>query len=796
MRGIKPLIFFSFLLFSLWLAPQALAVVSNNYYLNGNLGVGPGAANPQNGIAVGSNMELRTIDNANGSYYGTLKWFGLQLGNNGINKIIAGRTTPGGSLGFFVNNSTSVTNHDQAMDGTLALYIGNNGNVGIGPGTPATNPPYTLNVAGSMNVATLLNTDILALRGKQFVQADNDSILRINYANHYSTLLINSGLLIANGGISTSQLAASGGIATTEIIADSFKTSTGSFTISGSNSYGINVNTSMNLQAQLLINGTASLTKDALLLNTRYALKDDNDGWLRLNGSANYSGVLVPYGVTRLAGPLQLGNGLTTLDISQSPFGSLTVRGDKTSGGTTWGGINFRYSNNDDMGTLMIHPNVQGFMKNDNSGLLWGFSNGTLIAGSVPTSRLSGAIDIASQTQGNLPLSRTSGTIDIVSQTSGDLPASRLFGTLISNDYFYLKNSGNLASNYQAMQYGGNYLSLNGNGDFPAGVVIGYFGGANSNLSVRGNVFANMYFDDDYANYYMDFNGSSKIKNLVVAGTLTSTDYIYLQGSGQNQPGRESLTYGSSYLALNAKGQFTSGVYVGYPGQAVSDLTVSGKTTSNGGFSGNCYKASSVIGQVSGNFVTTVGTNPSACNMDIAEIYSSAEDVASGDILVINSSSDEVKKAKSGYDRKLFGIVTTTPAIIMGYPDQDGNPSVFMGGEANTYQQKPEAKRKPAVALAGKVPAKVNLEGGAIKKGDYLTSSSTPGVAMKANKPGQVIAQAMEDYYTDSDSGGAGGNKKIMVVIHNSYADPNGDLDKLQDKVKSLEERLSKLEKN
>ncbi|MEK7154302.1 MAG: hypothetical protein AAB792_01975, partial [Patescibacteria group bacterium] len=55
------------------------------------------------------------------------------------------------------------------------------------------------------------------------------------------------------------------------------------------------------------------------------------------------------------------------------------------------------------------------------------------------------------------------------------------------------------------------------------------------------------------------------------------------------------------------------------------------------------------------------------------------------------------------------------------------------------------------VALAGRVPVKVSIENGLISVGDFLTVSSTPGVAMKATKAGRVIGQALEPY-SDSET--------------------------------------------
>jgi hypothetical protein len=63
------------------------------------------------------------------NYHSSLNWYGLQLGNNGDNYIIAGRTNVGGRLRFFVNNTTDFTsiNGTEGMrldsDGRLYSYI-------------------------------------------------------------------------------------------------------------------------------------------------------------------------------------------------------------------------------------------------------------------------------------------------------------------------------------------------------------------------------------------------------------------------------------------------------------------------------------------------------------------------------------------------------------------------------------------------------------------------------------------------------------------------------------------------
>jgi hypothetical protein len=41
---------------------------------------------------------------------------------------------------------------------------------------------------------------------------------------------------------------------------------------------------------------------------------------------------------------------------------------------------------------------------------------------------------------------------------------------------------------------------------------------------------------------------------------------------------------------------------------------------------------------------------------------------------------------------------------------------------------------------------KVCTENGVIRPGDYLTSSSRPGVAMKATEKGEVVGKALQSY--------------------------------------------------
>lgn len=109
-------------------------------------------------------------------------------------------------------------------------------------------------------------------------------------------------------------------------------------------------------------------------------------------------------------------------------------------------------------------------------------------------------------------------------------------------------------------------------------------------------------------------------------------------------------------------------------------------------------------------------------------------------------------------------------------------------------------ERFSAVALAGRVPVKVDASFGAISPGDYLTSSPAPGVAMKASGPGPVIGTALEDH--------AGGEGVIEVFVHRGWYGGTGsnvagtalasrlpELDPRDRKIAVLERRLAVLER-
>ncbi len=108
-----------------------------------------------------------------------------------------------------------------------------------------------------------------------------------------------------------------------------------------------------------------------------------------------------------------------------------------------------------------------------------------------------------------------------------------------------------------------------------------------------------------------------------------------------------------------------------------------------------------------------------------------------GDVLVLSSASaGAVEKASRPYDVRIVGIYSTRPGVLGA--DKDGTSRV-------------DPDELP-VAIIGIVPTKVSTENGPVQPGDLLTTSSTPGYAMKASP---VLVGGVEIYRTGTTLGKA-----------------------------------------
>ena len=137
---------------------------------------------------------------------------------------------------------------------------------------------------------------------------------------------------------------------------------------------------------------------------------------------------------------------------------------------------------------------------------------------------------------------------------------------------------------------------------------------------------------------------------------------------------------------------------------------------------------------------------------DLAEMYSfqpGAKTPEPGDLVSFGTPDQEgfVALSPVEYDQRLMGVISTDPGILLGRSTSESDIKV---------------------ALSGRVPAKVSTQNGPIQKGDPLTSSSIPGVAMKATRAGRIVGFALENFNNPDPT--AVGN--VLVFINPTWNDP------------------------
>lgn len=136
---------------------------------------------------------------------------------------------------------------------------------------------------------------------------------------------------------------------------------------------------------------------------------------------------------------------------------------------------------------------------------------------------------------------------------------------------------------------------------------------------------------------------------------------------------------------------------------------------------------------------------------DVAEAFdvdTDIKDFEPGDVLVIAVDKDRtVAKSAEPYSNLVAGVYATKPGVLLTEENIDT-----------------ELTGKVPMGVVGVIPTKVCLEGGAIKRGDMLVTSSIPGVAMKANRKkvevGQVIGKALQEFNSENIS-----TIKVLVSI-------------------------------
>jgi hypothetical protein len=257
--------------------------------------------------------------------------------------------------------------------------------------------------------------------------------------------------------------------------------------------------------------------------------------------------------------------------------------------------------------------------------------------------------------------------------------------------------------------YGVAGSSLNGNGVI--GLAFGAPGGGGVNNGVIGRTT-----HGDACGVWGDNPGSG----FGVAGTSAGNCGVVGLAGGAQPPsvtqngvmGRTTSAHDSGVWGDNA------GAGIGVGGTSATGIGVYGQ----GGH---------LAGRFEGDVEVTGDIR--LVNQDCAEDFEmlDAGEIDPGSVVVIDSSG-VLKESDQPYDKRVAGVI----AGAGGY-----KPGLILGS------QRPQLNKRP-VALVGKVACRVDAGYSAVEVGDLLTTSPTPGHAMKASDPlrsfGAVIGKALQ----------------------------------------------------
>lgn len=159
-----------------------------------------------------------------------------------------------------------------------------------------------------------------------------------------------------------------------------------------------------------------------------------------------------------------------------------------------------------------------------------------------------------------------------------------------------------------------------------------------------------------------------------------------------------------------------------------------------------------------GQFLLSHTLTTAAGAYDIAEDYQTSDDeLGAGDVVAIDPgrSAGFVRRADIGQGDglRLLGIVSTHPAFHLSQQQQ--------------YDAAAGSRSVP-VALAGRVPVKIDPASEPIAPGDYLAASQKTGLAIKTSQTGAVIAKALGSWTPGS------GKATIEVFVSNTFLLPGG----------------------
>lgn len=207
-----------------------------------------------------------------------------------------------------------------------------------------------------------------------------------------------------------------------------------------------------------------------------------------------------------------------------------------------------------------------------------------------------------------------------------------------------------------------------------------------------------------------------------IIGTSTQWIGVYGETQGEGGTGACGILGDGKDRAIGVKGVATAEFMAGVAGYHLS------------GTGPAVYGNGITAGHFEGNVVVTGDIQ--LPNADCAEEFDIAAGVSAidpGTVMVIDDDG-ALRRSERPYDRRVAGVVSGAGSY---------RPGIVLDKQETTQNRQP-------IALLGKVYCKVDAEFGLIEVGDLLTTSPTPGHAMRADDPlrafGAVLGKALRPW--------------------------------------------------
>lgn len=769
-------------------------------------------------FSVGTSNSLGTLDIRN-------------ITNTQATATISGSTS---DFGLIVDNSGTGDIFNAASQGLSRLIVKQNGNVGIGTTSPASTLDVAGNITTSGNIAvnggsiTTSQTSANVFNTNTTTLAIGGASTSISLGAGTGTTTVNNNLEVNGGSITTTQTSANlfnttatnlniGGAATTlslgaatgtttinnnlgvnggslttnQTIGNIFNTTATTLNIGGaattvsigSGTGTTTINNNINVAGTTTFN-TQTYSWPSAGQSNGYFLSTDGSGNLSWRLPLNYwqlnAGVLSPQslsndlaigGSATSSASFQIfsstGNATTSGNLTFNSAGSIQTTKNQTLtlGGDTTGNIILNPKNGagnitfSGYGAGVIHSNSSGLLSSSALNLNSSDVADTLQTGNGGTGQSSFSIGDMLYYASGTNLSKLSiGASNTILTSTGTQPQWSTSLNLAGG----LTAGGTITANGGLTLSPGQNLTLSG---FTSGSVP-YINSTNQLSQDNSNFFW------DASNKRLGLGGNTNLQATldvrsnsgilpaasISANTISSAMVIDNSGSGDLFTASSS---GLSRFTISNNGN----VNIGVATTSAARLTVTGGQTqleiSTQYSERLCHSGSdgSVIQQV------LLG-DCSAGGADYAEDYGSSDaSIEAGDIVIATNgasmvgqdSKAYVAKSYQPYQGAIIGIVSTHPNDVIGK------------NFTNLEHHFP-------IALSGRVPVKVASSSDAIHAGDFLTSSSDSGKAMKATTAGMTIGKALEDWSPDS------GKSTILVFTNITWHDPditfgsNGDM--------------------